>query len=77
MVKECIEQGLCTNTLPQRMPQKMGYWTYCETCWIHCQQGSSTELWWNVEGKECKCENCSRRSKKQKSGMNCLESRID
>ena len=68
MVKECIEQGLCTNTLPQIIPQRVGdYWPcYCETCWIHCQQHSSEGLWWYMEGTECKCKNCSRRSKKQK-----------
>ena len=68
MVKECIEQGLCTNTLPQRIPQRVsdvgdGDWMfneYCETCWIHCQQRSK-KLWWHMEGIECKCENCSRR----------------
>ena len=68
MVKECIEQGLCTNTLPQRMPQRMGGYYYCETCWIHCQQQPSTDLRWRKEGRECDCENCSRRSKKQKVG---------
>ena len=64
MVKECIEQGLCTNTLPIIIPQRMGDgWPdyYCETCWIHCQQQSSTELWWNRGEIECDCENCSRR----------------
>ena len=69
MVKECIEKGLCTNTLPQRMPQKMGYdypHYYCETCWIHCQQQSPTELRWHMEGMKCQCESCPRRSKKQK-----------
>ena len=63
MVKECIEQGLCTNTLPQILPQGIGNWLYCETCWIHCQQRSQTELIWNtdMEGIECRCKNCSRR----------------
>ena len=68
MVKECIEQGLCTNTLPIIMPQRTGFGFpyYCETCWIHCQQQSSTELWWNRKGIECRCDNCSWRSKRQK-----------
>ena len=66
MEKECIEQGLCTNTLPRIMPQRMGDWSICETCWIHCQQESPTDLCWDREGIECECKNCSRRSKKQK-----------
>ena len=61
MVKECVEQGLCTNTLPSILPQRMGYnWSfYCETCWIHCQQRLSTDLKWDMDGTKCKCENCS------------------
>ena len=68
MVKECIEQGLCTNTLPQIMPQRMGGdWPwYCETCWVHCQQLSPAGMWWDREPMKCGCKNCSRRSKKQK-----------
>ena len=68
MVKECIEQGLCTNTLPIIIPQRMGGYSpcYCETCWIHCQQQSSMR--WSWDGMECKCKNCSRRSKRQKVG---------
>ena len=61
MVKECIEQGLCTNTLPTLLPQRMGYWPYyCETCWIHCQQRSSTRLFWDRDGIECECMGCSK-----------------
>ena len=70
MVKECVEQGLCINTLPQKIPQLFGFSDlsyYCETCWIHCQQRPPEQLRWNREGRECKCKNCSRRSKKQKN----------
>ena len=61
MVKECIEQGLCTNTLSTRLSQRIGgYWPYyCETCWIHCQQQSPTELQW-YDLQKCECKNCSR-----------------
>ena len=56
MVKQCIEQGLCTNTLPKIISQRMDYWSdYCETCWIHCKRKPRRELRWSMRGDECQC----------------------
>jgi hypothetical protein len=70
MVKERIEQGLCTNKLPQQMPQYMDKenQSYCETCWTICQLGFSNELSWNYEESETECNcKCSKGAKETKT----------
>jgi hypothetical protein len=55
IVKECIDKGLCTNTLPVPMPQNM-YWSlYCQHCLIHCKKILPERSSWTTVPKRCFC----------------------
>jgi hypothetical protein len=61
-VKECIKNGLCTNTLPEPIPQKMYEHVtcfVCEYCHAHCGNFSMM-VDWSFVGARCGCIYCNK-----------------
>jgi hypothetical protein len=64
-VRECIEKGLCTNTLPEKYMQKLYYGFFCEHCWRHCLNTDhrGREEWFGnnrCNCLKCKSDNCTK-----------------
>jgi hypothetical protein len=61
-LKECLEKGLCTNSIKEILPQYMcffGTW-YCKYCWMHCLDDSPGYLSFHMVGQRCICEKCNK-----------------
>jgi hypothetical protein len=60
-VVECVDKGLCTNTLGYIMPQRMSFLIFkhfCEHCSTYCRGERDGPLSWNYFGTKCSCIEC-------------------